>query len=296
MEVRDLSQLNSQLLSALALDFQSYRAGVILAEVVDIRIRLTLKDGYGLDFAVDGNRRRGANTLFAFVRGYGKGLAPCRIVEAGRVPLKAAVRLEQQFAVRFDGDGELRSRAERVFVEIPHARVLVLHAVAQQQSHDVFALGKVLGDVVVIVVDNLVGIGNVRGERALGDVFAVDEQDVKAQTRDGDFRFFRRGAEREAFAQHGRGNVVVNGVVFLRAGIELVGKQHDFPPMIIKFCPSRYGIVFRGGGRICRRATATIIIHELYTRYFRLSSARISVFYESEKPYRYLWVLAAYRT
>ena len=156
VEVRDLSQLNSQFLSALALDFQSYRAGVILAEIVDIRIRLTLKDGYGLDFAVNGNRRRGANAFFAFVRGYGKGLAPCRIVEAGRVPavrffsrviafaraqavepygrgtpLKAAVRLEQQLAVRFDGDGELRSRAERVFVEIPHARVLVLHAVAE---------------------------------------------------------------------------------------------------------------------------------------------------------------------
>ena len=123
-----------------------------------------------------------------------------------------------------DGHGELGRAPEGRLVKIPDvAAGIVLEAVAQHNADDVFS--GLQGQRVGVVIDDVVRVGDVRRQRALGPALPVEKQLIKPAGAD-DHPGHRRGLQREGFAEAGGGHEMGQGAV-IRGGTEkMLWKLH----------------------------------------------------------------------
>ena len=181
--------------------------------------------------------------------------APVGIVKAGGIPagLRAARIVEHAGAQVVEPNGRLgaaerrcverhgfaaahRFKRERKLgrarggdlVKRPGAGHGVHHAVAEHHADHVFARVQVRREVVVVVINKVVGAGNVGREGAAGELLAVDEQVVEPQTGDAQLRRLGRGGQAEAAAEHRRRHMMLKRGAFAGGADKYVGKVHFY--------------------------------------------------------------------
>ena len=156
-------------------------------------------------------RRNPADSTHRFRRAYRIADAQIVVINRRRRAQKGLVRLDNLLcAVRIFGfvrEGDLRRAAIADILEIPDfAAGTVQHSVAEQDPDRVFAGLQIRRDVVGIVVQNIVRIRDIRREKSLRDALSVDEQLIKSEPADRDFRGFHRIVRLKGASEVQRGN------------------------------------------------------------------------------------------
>ena len=92
---------------------------------------------------------------------------------------------------QFEGKCKLGSGKKRGLVKIPNKSAKgVLHTVAKQERHNVFALAKKRGNVVRIVRQHLIGVDYIRGKMPFCNTLAIDVSFIKSKRANSQFCLF----------------------------------------------------------------------------------------------------------
>ena len=120
--------------------------------------------------------------------------------------------------------GELGRAPAGELIEVPDiAAGVILQTVAQQHRHNV--LSRLQGQVVDIVIEDMIRIADVRGESALGIADTVDIQLIKAAGSD-DHLACSRFRYLKGLPEAGGRNVVLKGIIRGSATDEISGIFH----------------------------------------------------------------------
>ena len=204
-----LAEVQRYLLSACAVYTQAHHAGIVFAEVVDVpvarrnyafSVKTTLFP-YRLDVALaqfalgsfDSNRL--AATRQRFVRGGKKfGAIQTCVVAFSRayvvkrncrgVRFKRRVRFNRLLAVTCQRKCETRRTTERRRLELPYIEVNSIgKAVSQHHAHHVVGVGnQPIRNVVLVVVDGIVVVADIRSQIPFGNLRAVQVQPIQPYT------------------------------------------------------------------------------------------------------------------
>ena len=126
-----------------------------------------------------------------------------------------------------NADSQLGCRAPGSQLKIPDiAAEAVLKAVAQLEAQHRFAGLDFIGQIVNIVVQNIIGCGHVGGQETPGQLFPVEPEAVEAQTADRQAHPPHIGLQSQLFAQVGCGNPGFQGAHFPGCGNKCTGQFH----------------------------------------------------------------------
>ena len=98
-------------------------------------------------------------------------------------------------------DRQLGGRPPGCFLKIPDiAAKAVLHAIAQLETKDIFTCLDGIGQIIYIVVKNMIRVGDIGGQKAAGQFLAVEPEPVKTQAADGELCFDNAFADVDSLA------------------------------------------------------------------------------------------------
>ena len=144
--------------------------------------------------------------------------AGAQVVEPDRAfPAQEVRGIEAQLlrpVLKRNAQRKLGRGVEHIVHEVPHSCLRVLEPVPQHDADDVLALAQIGGDVISVVVGDVVRVGDIGGQEAFRDFPAVHEQVVEAQAAEDNLPLRLCPGQREALPEErGRHMLQVGGML-----------------------------------------------------------------------------------